>query len=160
MNKNPTELVPSSRSSHRNEANFAPDREGGALSPSEPARILVVEDDYFVGLQNEDMLIKAGFAVVGIATSAEYALTLADRERPDLALMDVRLTHSGDGVDTAIKLLQLHGIRSVFVTACSDPATRSRAVVARPLGWVVKPFSAAVLAKAVREALAAKLKKN
>lgn len=39
-------------------------------------RILIVEDDYFVGLQNEDMLTKAGFSVVGIATSADDALAL------------------------------------------------------------------------------------
>jgi two-component system, response regulator PdtaR len=102
------------------------------------------------------MLTKAGFSVVGIATSADYALALAAREQPDLVLVDIRLAHSGDGIDTAIELLRKYGLRSVFVTAYADPDTRSRASAARPLGWLVKPFTAGALVKAVREALTAK----
>jgi DNA-binding NarL/FixJ family response regulator len=156
MNKNQAELIPLSRSPRWPSPYFAAEHEEGAISTDEAPRILIVEDDYFVGLQNEDMLTKAGFLVVGIATSADYALTLAAREQPDLVLMDIRLAHYGDGIDTAIKLLQKYGLRSVFVTAHADPATRSRAVAARPLGWLVKPFTAGALVKAVREALAAK----
>ncbi len=156
MNRDQAELVPLSRAPWRPLPVFAAEREGGAVSPDQIARILIVEDDYFVGLQNEDMLTKAGFSVVGVATTGDYALALAAREKPDLVLMDIRLAHSGDGVDTAIKLLQKHRIRSIFVTAHADPAIRSRAVSARPLGWLIKPFTAAALVKAVREALVAK----
>ncbi len=161
MNRDQVELVPRSRTAGSRTAGrplpvFATAREGDAVAPDQAARILIVEDDYFVGLQNEDMLTKAGFSVVGVATTADYALTLAARETPDLVLMDIRLAHSGDGIDTAIKLLQRHRIRSIFVTAHADPATRSRAAPARPLGWLVKPFTAGALIKAVREALAAK----
>jgi two-component system, response regulator PdtaR len=70
--------------------------------------------------------------------------------------MDIRLARSSDGVDAAISLLHRQGLRCVFVTAHADPATRSRAVAAHPLGWLIKPFNAAALVKAVREALAAK----
>jgi two-component system, response regulator PdtaR len=150
------ELFPLSLAPRRPLPVFAAEDEGKAISADQTARILIVEDDYFVGLQNEDMLTKAGFSVVGVATTADYALTLAARETPDLVLMDIRLAHSGDGIDTAIKLLQRHRIRSIFVTAHADPATRSRGAAARPLGWVVKPFTAGALIKAVRDALAAR----
>ncbi|HLH11652.1 MAG TPA: response regulator [Methylovirgula sp.] len=130
--------------------------ESGAVSAEQGPRILIVEDDYFVGLQNEDMLAKAGFNVIGIATTAEYALTLAAERKPDLVLMDIRLAHGGDGIDAAMKLLQRFGIRSIFATAHADAGTRSRAAAAKPLGWVVKPFTAAALVKSVRDALAAK----
>jgi DNA-binding NarL/FixJ family response regulator len=156
MIKDQAELIPLSRTPRWPSPCFAAEREEGAISTNEDPRILIVEDDYFVGLQNEDMLTKAGFSVVGIATSADYALTLAAREQPDLVLMDIRLAHYGDGIDTAIKLLQKYGLRSVFVTAHADPDTRSRAIAARPLGWLVKPFTAGALVKAVREALAAR----
>lgn len=135
------------------------DEESG-VSVSDACRILIVEDDYFVGLQNEDMLIKAGFEVVGIATNSEYALSLAAQEQPDLVLMDIRLAQAGDGVEAASKLLERHGLRSVFVTAHADPATRSRAVSARPLGWLVKPFTAGALVKCVTDALTAKRKED
>jgi DNA-binding NarL/FixJ family response regulator len=156
MNRDEAKLIPLSRTPRWPMPHFAAAREEGATSANEAPRILIVEDDYFVGLQNEDMLTKAGFLVVGIATSADYAVTLAAREQPNLVLMDIRLAHYGDGIDTAIKLLQKFGLRSIFVTAHADPATRSRANAARPLGWVVKPFTAGALVKAVREALAAK----
>jgi two-component system, response regulator PdtaR len=156
MNKVQTELIPLSHAPRWPLPCFAAEREEGAISADEDPRILIVEDDYFIGLQNEDMLSKAGFSVVGIATSADYALTLAAREQPDLVLMDIRLAHYGDGIDAAIELLQKYGLRSVFVTAHADAATRSRAIAARPLGWVVKPFTAGALVKAVRAALAAR----
>ncbi len=160
MNEVEAELIPLSRAPHEPLPCFSAEREEGAISTDEDPRLLIVEDDYFVGLQNEDMLTKAGFSVVGIATSADYALTLAAREQPDLVLMDIRLVHYGDGIDTAIELLQKYGLRSVFVTAHADPATRSRAVAARPLGWVVKPFTAGALVKAVRQALAARRRES
>ncbi|MGH6675997.1 MAG: response regulator [Xanthobacteraceae bacterium] len=156
MNKGKAELVPLSRMPPRPLPVFAAEREEGAISPNQPARILIVEDDYFVGLQDEDMLSKAGFSVVGVATTADYALTLAAREIPDLVLMDIRLAYSGDGIEVAVKLLQRHQIRSIFVTGYADPAARSRAVAARPLGWLAKPFTTGALVKAVREALATK----
>jgi two-component system, response regulator PdtaR len=155
MNGDHVELVPLARMQPP-PPYLASEKEDGAVLPGQTARILIVEDDYFVGLQNEDILTKAGFSVVGIATTADYALTLAAREKPDLALMDIRLAHSGDGVDAATALLERHELRCVFVTALSDPATRSRAATARPLGWLAKPFTAAALIKAVREGLAAK----
>ncbi len=156
MGRDQAELIPLSCTPRWPSPCFAAEREEGAISVDRAPRILIVEDDYFVGLQNEDMLAKAGFVVVGIATSADYALTLAAREKPDLVLMDIRLAHHGDGIDTAVKLLQKYGLRSVFVTAHADSGTRSRAAAARPLGWLVKPFTAAALVKAVWEALAAK----
>ncbi|MGB7125658.1 MAG: response regulator [Methylovirgula sp.] len=156
MNKDQAELVPLSRTPRRPRPLFAAEREERTISPDQTARILIVEDDYFVGLQNEDMLTKAGFSVVGVATTADYALTLAAREMPDLVLMDIRLAHSGDGIEAAVKLLQRHQIRSIFVTAHADPATRSRAVPARPLGWLVKPFTEGALVKAVLDALTMK----
>jgi len=134
--------------------------EGSAVPADGARRILIVEDDYFVGLQNEDLLAKAGFAVVGIATNAEYALSLAAQEQPDLVLMDIRLAQGDDGIDAATELLQRHALRCVFVTAHAGPAMRSRGVAARPLGWLVKPFTAGALLKCVRDALAAKQRED
>lgn len=49
-------------------------KSGGAVRP---ARILLVEDDYFVALELESRLSEAGFEVVGIASTAEEALEMA-----------------------------------------------------------------------------------
>jgi DNA-binding NarL/FixJ family response regulator len=118
-------------------------------------RLLVVEDDYLVTLDCESTLLDGGFAVVGIAASADEALRLAREERPDLAVMDIRLLGKRDGIDAAIEIFNETGIRCIFATANSDAATRQRAKSAQPLGWLSKPYAPEALVQAIRDALAA-----
>ena len=105
-------------------------------------RILVVEDQYFVALDCEQQLAAAGFDCVGVATTAASALDLAEREKPDLIVMDVRMSSHADGVEAAIVIYERFGIRCIFATGHADDAIRHAAERARPLGWVEKPYSA------------------
>ncbi|MFC7610451.1 response regulator [Teichococcus aestuarii] len=97
----------------------------GAGAPSR-GRVLVVEDEYFVALYAEDALASAGFEVVGVAATAEEAVEIARAERPDLVLMDIRLTGARDGISAAAEIRSSLGIPSLFATAHSDAATRAR----------------------------------
>ena len=103
-------------------------------------RIMIVEDDFFIASSAEDGLTDYGFSVVGIATTADEAIAMAQAERPDLALMDIRLGPGRDGVDAAIEIFSKTGIRSIFVTAHTDSETIKRASSAMPIGWVDKPY--------------------
>lgn len=125
-------------------------RRDGAGQP----RILVVEDDYFVALELEQVLREAGYAVVGIAVTAEEALTLARRHRPQLAVMDIRLAGRRDGIAAACALRAELGVPSVFASAHGDPETRRRAERARPLGWLLKPYAPEAALALVAAALA------
>jgi two-component system, response regulator PdtaR len=87
-------------------------------------RILVVEDDWFAGMDMEAALDQAGFDVLGVVMSAEEAIEAAGESRPDLILMDVRLVGARDGVDAALEIGRRFGIRCLFVTAFVDPALR------------------------------------
>lgn len=131
---------------------YAPDQSAGSAA-GVAARVLIVEDDYLVALETENVLLDAGFAVVGVAASADEALKLAREECPDLAVMDIRLFGKRDGIDAAIDIFSETGIRCIFATAHVDAATRGRAQVARPLGWLSKPYGPAALVRAVRDAL-------
>jgi two-component system, response regulator PdtaR len=117
-------------------------------------RILVVEDDWFAGMDMEAALNHAGYDVLGVVMSSEEAIEAAGENRPDLILMDVRLVGARDGVDAALEIGRRFGIRCLFVTAFVDPALRSRAEPARPIGWLTKPISGESLVAAVRDALA------
>ena len=131
---------------------LAPDLEAGNAA-AVSARVLVVEDDHIVAMEIEHTLLDAGFVVVGIAVSADEALAMARSERPDLALMDIRLVGLRDGIDAAIDIFTQTGIRCIFATAHSDPSTRRKAQAARPLGWLSKPYTPSALVQAVRDAL-------
>lgn len=123
-----------------------------AESATPPARILVVEDEYFVALTIEDALVDAGHEVVGVEASGESAILRALAEMPDLTVMDIRLAGKIDGIDAALQL-QRHGLRVLFSSAHSDDQTRKRGEQARPLGWIIKPFTGPDLADAVAQAL-------
>ena len=139
-----------------------PDPPGSGSGPSEssgdaaePARrrILIVEDESFAVLYMADVIAEGGYDVVGTAASARDAIAKAERERPDLVLMDIRLTGQQDGIYAATEIYSRFGIRSIFVTAYTDPETRKRAAVANPAGFLEKPFNPATLLDAIRAAL-------
>lgn len=122
----------------------------------EPARILVVEDDFLIAMQTEAALAAAGFHVIGTAATAEHALELAEKERPALAVMDIRLASKRDGIDTARELYHELNIRCIFATAHDDEQTRKRAAPYAPLGWLAKPYTSASLIALVADAVGKK----
>lgn len=116
-------------------------------------RVLIVEDEWVLAALAEAVLEDAHCTVVGIATTADEAVMLAEAERPDLVLMDVRLRGSRDGIDAAREIRERFGIRSLFVTANSDPEIRQQGGRADPAGWIQKPVSGGDLAAAVLDCL-------
>jgi CheY-like chemotaxis protein len=128
--------------------------QGQAAKAARPARrVLVVEDEFFLAVQIEEWLLGNGLEVVDVVHTADEAVAVADTERPDLVIMDIRLASETDGIAAALEILERTGIRCIFATAYADAATRERGEKARPFGWLRKPFTADVLLGAVKAAL-------
>lgn len=130
------------------------DQSGTERKLEQNPRILVVEDDFLVATEIEVALQDAGFAVTGVAASAEEAIALGQSTTPDLAIVDIRLNGVRDGVDAAVTLFRDHAIPCVFATAHADATVRARAAAASPLGWLQKPYTMPLLIDTVRRALA------
>ena len=112
-------------------------------------KILVVEDEFLIAMEIENVLLDMGHEVIGIASDCQQALDLvADREC-DLATVDLRLKGNSRGDDLARKLLDQHGLRSIFVSGSLDEPTRKRLDPMRPYGYVSKPLSTKDLAAAL-----------
>jgi two-component system, response regulator PdtaR len=126
--------------------------QGNGTPDATRPKILVVEDESLLAAELEHHLEQAGFTVVGIASSAEEALEFATSEKPDLAVMDIRLAGTRDGIEAAIDLRSQLGIPSIFASAHADEATRKRSEAAQPLGWLHKPFSGSALIALVKKA--------
>lgn len=112
-------------------------------------RIVIVEDDVFIRLDLAMQLRGAGHDVVGTAASAAEAVRIAERERPDLVLTDVRLAGGPDGIEAATEIWHRFAIRSLFVSANLDAAARAKAAAANPVGFLDKPFTPTHLLAAV-----------
>lgn len=109
--------------------------------------ILIVEDNWLIGIEMEASLSEAGFSVIGVASNVRDAMRLCKKKRPQVVLMDIMLAGGDDGIDAAIEIRSRYGIRSVFMTAHGDSATRARAEPAEPLGWILKPIASAELVR-------------
>jgi PAS domain S-box-containing protein len=96
-----------------------------SLTPviSEPARILVVDDNAPARYALSRTLRKDGFEVLEAATGQD-ALTVADRESPDLVLLDVNLPDI-HGFDVARRLKSGERTRTTPILQLSASAIRS-----------------------------------
>ena len=103
-------------------------------------RILVVEDDVLVSSYIAEVLVTLGFAVIGCASSGPETISLAERDLPDLALVDIRLSGPMDGIEVAQLLRERFDVPSIFLSGIRDDQTIERARAAGPLGFLQKPF--------------------
>jgi len=126
---------------------------GAGPAPAEMPRLLLVEDDYIVGMELEAGLSDAGFDVIAVVGTASEAIRLAAADRPKLIVMDIGLAGRRDGIDAAIEIYKTTGIRCIFATAFGDGAMQARAKPAAPVAWLPKPYSVDALIAAVRTAL-------
>jgi DNA-binding NarL/FixJ family response regulator len=113
-------------------------------------RVIVVDDHPVVREGLRGMLLAApDIEVVGEAGSADEAVAVAPRLRPDVILMDLRMP-GGDGVDAISRLGP--GQRVIVLTTYEDEAEIMRAIAAGAAGYLLKDVSPADLAAAVRAA--------
>jgi two-component system, response regulator PdtaR len=54
-------------------------------------RVLIVEDQFLIALEIEQMLLAFGCVVIGPAPTVARALALLDGEQPDFVILDVNL---------------------------------------------------------------------
>lgn len=117
------------------------------------ATILVVEDEALVAMDIETTLKGMGYEVAAIAATGEEAIRLADRHKPDLILMDIRLQGEMDGIEAAGRIRAQADIPIVYLTAYADDALLERAKLTEPFGYILKPFEARGLHSTIEMAL-------
>ncbi len=118
-----------------------------------PSRILIVEDEAVVALDLRTRLGRLGHTVVDSVASADAAIESAQRHRPDLILMDIRLRGERDGIEAAQFIrTQIH-LPVVYLTAHADDATIDRARITEPFGYILKPFDEQVLRTVIEMAI-------
>jgi len=124
-----------------------------AVDESNRGTILICEDEAIVSAELKQQLSKNGYTVVGVASTGEAAIDIAEKEHPDLALMDIMIDGDMDGTDVAKILRDKFEISTVFLTAYSDKSTFESAKLSNPLGFLLKPVRQADLMRALELAM-------
>jgi DNA-binding NarL/FixJ family response regulator len=117
----------------------------------EGIRVLVVDDHPVVRQGLRTFLdLQDDIIVVGEATDGRECVEAAERLRPDVVLLDLRMPGS-DGVE-ALRELRERGVRTqvLVITSFTEPATVLPAVRAGAAGYVYKDIDPLALAMAIR----------
>jgi PAS domain S-box-containing protein len=116
-------------------------------------KLLIVEDEPIVALDLQQEVEQFGCKVIGLAESVEEALLAVEECRPDLALMDIHIVGSMDGIQAARLLRDTYHVPVVFLTSYSDELTIARAAREMPYGYLTKPFKSRELKATLQVAL-------
>lgn len=77
--------------------------------------VLVVEDEFLIAMEIEEMLSRHGCRVLGPVASVSAALTLLETEAPEAALLDVNLR--GERVTPLARALRQRGVPFLLASA-------------------------------------------
>jgi AmiR/NasT family two-component response regulator len=116
-------------------------------------RILIADDESIILMDLREMLTNLGYLVVGEANDGQSAVNMAREVRPDLVVMDIKMSGL-DGIEAA-KILTEEKIAPVLLlTAYSQQDLIERATAAGVVGYLVKPFRESNLAPAIEVTMA------
>lgn len=122
-------------------------------APASGKQLLIVDDDRLVLSMLSSGLTHAGYGVTTAESAEDAEAWLASGERPDLAILDVRMQGRG-GLYLAQRLHTLDHIPFMMLSAYSDAQTVEQATRHGALGYAVKPLDIPQLVPAIEAALA------
>ena len=120
------------------------------MGPEPPLRVMLVDDHALVRSAIRQALQAPDIDVVGEASSAEEALSIAPMLRPDLVLLDIDLPGLS-GIEAVRELApRLPGTKIVMLTVSMDRRDLLGAVRHGAYGYLTKDLSGDALLRAVR----------
>ena len=119
----------------------------------EKVKILIVEDEAITAEDLRIELQKMGYEVCALAPTGEKAIEIAEKERPDVALMDIRLRGDMNGFVVAGKIKSRFGIPSIYMSGYAEEKIKAEATVKNPFGVLSKPVNGDELKEAISSIL-------
>ncbi|MEM7273278.1 MAG: response regulator transcription factor [Actinomycetota bacterium] len=121
----------------------------------QPLRVMVVDDQWMI---REGLASLAGIAadieVVAVAGDGREAIEQAERHRPDVVLMDIRMPDvDGIAATEAIRAAD-PAVNVLMLTTFDEPDLIERSLAAGAIGYLTKDIAATDLAQAIRSAAA------
>ncbi|MGH9007410.1 MAG: ANTAR domain-containing response regulator [Acidimicrobiales bacterium] len=124
-----------------------------ASSTHTPVRVVVAEDEAIVRLDVKEILLSAGYEVVGETGRGDDAVALAAETKPDLAILDVKMPGMS-GIQAAREITRDAQVAVIVLTAFSQRELIEEARDAGVAAYLVKPFRRDELLGAVDTVLA------
>ena len=116
-------------------------------------KVLIIEDEFITINLLRDYLEKYSYEVSGDAINADEAIAILEKGETDIALLDINLKGSKNGIWIAEQIKEKYKIPFVFISAYRDLNTIKTAANTNPSGYLVKPFKDVNVFSAIEIAL-------
>jgi two-component system, response regulator PdtaR len=103
-------------------------------------RILIVEDEAVIAESLKLCLEDSGYNILKTVSTGEDAIKSAEKNKPDLILMDVRLRGPMNGYETVTKIRLNSNIPVIYSTAGDQYQIDEMARGTKPYDYIIKPF--------------------
>lgn len=117
-----------------------------------PLKILIIEDEVFIGLSLEAELSRAGYDITGIAATGDEAIRKAAETVPDILLMDIHLAGDMDGLEAAKTIRENGDTPVIFMSGYADEIIQVRADSFNPIAFLIKPVKMQQLIQILNDA--------
>jgi len=111
------------------------------------AKVIIAEDDLLIADLLEEVLVRAGFEVCGLASTVDEAIKLCNHYRPDLAVLDMRLAEEGSGSAVPAGITNRGKLGILYATGNAGHHGLS---AADGVACITKPYQAADIVRALR----------
>lgn len=103
-------------------------------------KILIVEDNEIISQQLVFFLQRYNY-IVETCAKGEEAIDLLSEFKPDLILMDIKLSGELDGIETTARIKKIYTCPIIFLTSHTETSIVERAILADPDGFISKNIS-------------------
>jgi len=110
-------------------------------------KVLIAEDDLMIADMTEEILIRNGYEVRGIARSVAEAVALGRDHLPDIAILDMRLADGGLGTEVAA---ELGGLGRIGILYASGNMSHIVLTASDGDACLAKPYRAADLVQSLQ----------
>lgn len=121
-----------------------------------PVTVLIVEDEFLIAVEMEEVVKDLGYQSAGIADDMASAMEKAS-DAIDVALVDVNLVDGATGPEIGKKLASDFGIEVIFVTA--NPAQLGDGIEGA-IGALEKPVDLSILKQVLDYVIALRKKED
>lgn len=104
--------------------------------------ILILDDDVLQARALSKKLQRIGYQLTAVTHTGIQAIQSVERQVPDIALLDIRLSGQAiDGIDVGKKLLQMDkNIIIIYLTAYGSDENFQKALASKPYAFIEKPY--------------------